>query len=172
MHTIARASYQICKIAGCACAGNVGNVFPATDIKENLYLKRSRHASWYARQADLKARISIVTFEQFYTWHFIKFRLTTCLQVMEIYVVHWHNREDNPPDALKLWRINRSRNICQNMNWQLWSWRGQNFAAQHLSLTDRMKVSVKEHIKLFLFFVFVQGIYGKYSDFRAMRHWR
>ena len=27
------ASYQIRKIAGCACAGNVGNVFPVTDFK-------------------------------------------------------------------------------------------------------------------------------------------
>ena len=26
-------SYQICKIACCACAGNAGNVFPATDFK-------------------------------------------------------------------------------------------------------------------------------------------
>ena len=29
------ASYQIRKIAGCACAGNTGNVFPATDFKVN-----------------------------------------------------------------------------------------------------------------------------------------
>ena len=29
------ASYQIRKIAGCACAGNAGNVFPATDFKGN-----------------------------------------------------------------------------------------------------------------------------------------
>ena len=29
---------QICKIAGCACAGNAGNVFPATDFKENRWL--------------------------------------------------------------------------------------------------------------------------------------
>ena len=27
------ASYQMRKIAGCACAGNAGNVFPATDFK-------------------------------------------------------------------------------------------------------------------------------------------
>ena len=27
------ASYQIRKIAGCACAGNAGNVFPATNLK-------------------------------------------------------------------------------------------------------------------------------------------
>ena len=26
---------QICKIAGCACAGNAGNVFPAIDLKGN-----------------------------------------------------------------------------------------------------------------------------------------
>ena len=35
------ASYQIRKIVGCACAGkagNVGNVFPATEIKGNRYL--------------------------------------------------------------------------------------------------------------------------------------
>ena len=29
------ASYQIRKIAGCACAGNVGNGFPGTDFKGN-----------------------------------------------------------------------------------------------------------------------------------------
>ena len=29
------ASYQICKIAGCACVGNAGNVFPATAFKGN-----------------------------------------------------------------------------------------------------------------------------------------
>ena len=32
------ASYQIRKIAGCACAGNAGNVFPATDFKGNRKL--------------------------------------------------------------------------------------------------------------------------------------
>ena len=32
------ASYQIRKIAGCACAGNTGNVFPATDISGNYRL--------------------------------------------------------------------------------------------------------------------------------------
>ena len=32
------ASYQIRKIACCTCAGNVGNVFPATDVKGNSYL--------------------------------------------------------------------------------------------------------------------------------------
>ena len=29
------ASYQIRKILGCACAGNAGNIFPATDFKGN-----------------------------------------------------------------------------------------------------------------------------------------
>ena len=33
--SIVWASYQIRKIAGCVCAGNAGNVFPATDFKEN-----------------------------------------------------------------------------------------------------------------------------------------
>ena len=31
-------SYQICKIACCACAGNAGNVFPVTNFKGNRYL--------------------------------------------------------------------------------------------------------------------------------------
>ena len=31
-------SYQIRKIAGCACAGNAGNVFSATDFKGNREL--------------------------------------------------------------------------------------------------------------------------------------
>ena len=33
-----RASYQIYKIVGCACAGNAWNVFPATDFKGNREL--------------------------------------------------------------------------------------------------------------------------------------
>ena len=32
------ASHQMRKIAGCACAGNARNVFPATDFKENRWL--------------------------------------------------------------------------------------------------------------------------------------
>ena len=32
------ASYQIRKIAGCACVGNAGNIFPATDFKGNRWL--------------------------------------------------------------------------------------------------------------------------------------
>ena len=43
------ASYQIGKIAGCACAGNVGNVFPANDFKGNPQL---------AIPACIKARAS------------------------------------------------------------------------------------------------------------------
>ena len=39
------ASYQIPQIAGCACARNAGNVFPATASK------RSRHASRHVRDA-------------------------------------------------------------------------------------------------------------------------
>ena len=29
------AYYQVRKIAGCACVGNAGNVFPANDVKGN-----------------------------------------------------------------------------------------------------------------------------------------
>ena len=32
------ASYQICKIVGCACAGNAGNISPATNFKRNRQL--------------------------------------------------------------------------------------------------------------------------------------
>ena len=42
---VAWASYQILKIAGCACAGNAGNVFPATAGK------RSRHTWRTCRDA-------------------------------------------------------------------------------------------------------------------------
>ena len=38
VHQLQRASYQTSKIAGCACTGNAGNVFPATTGE------RSRHA--------------------------------------------------------------------------------------------------------------------------------
>ena len=34
-HSKPWASYQIRKIAGCACAGNAGNVFPAADFQGN-----------------------------------------------------------------------------------------------------------------------------------------
>ena len=42
------ASYQIHKVAGCACASNAGNVFPVTAGKE------SRHASRHVRHAHTK----------------------------------------------------------------------------------------------------------------------
>ena len=42
------ASYQIRKIAGCACARNAGNVFPATDFKGNRWLAIP---TWYVRHA-------------------------------------------------------------------------------------------------------------------------
>ena len=38
-----RASYPIRKIACCACAGNAGNVFPATDFKWNLVSDSGMH---------------------------------------------------------------------------------------------------------------------------------
>ena len=34
-HVLQWASSQIRKSSGCACAGNAGNVFPATDVKGN-----------------------------------------------------------------------------------------------------------------------------------------
>ena len=53
-HTIIPPSYQIRKIAGCACTGNAGNVFPATDFKGNRYIaipacntvRGAMHAPW------------------------------------------------------------------------------------------------------------------------------
>ena len=50
-------SYQIRKIAGCACTGNSGNVFPATDFKGNRLLaipacitaRASRMSGWLTR---------------------------------------------------------------------------------------------------------------------------
>ena len=44
------ASYQIRKIAGYACPGNAGNVFPPPTSKETA-IKRSRHASRHVRYA-------------------------------------------------------------------------------------------------------------------------
>ena len=38
VYNISWTSGQIRKIAGCACAGNTGNVFPITDFKGNRYL--------------------------------------------------------------------------------------------------------------------------------------
>ena len=57
--TRAWASYQMRKIAGCACAGNAGNVFPATDFKGNRYLG-SRHASRHVRNARAVIHVGIV----------------------------------------------------------------------------------------------------------------
>ena len=37
-HNLPWASYQIGKIADCACFGNAGNIFPATDSKGNRKL--------------------------------------------------------------------------------------------------------------------------------------
>ena len=48
--TIPWASCQIRKIAGCACAGNAGNVSPPPTSKETASL-RSRHASRHVRHA-------------------------------------------------------------------------------------------------------------------------
>ena len=47
------ASCQIRKIAGCACAGNAGNVFPGT------VGLRSRHASWHVRDARAVMHVGI-----------------------------------------------------------------------------------------------------------------
>ena len=47
------ALYQICKIACCACAGNAGNVFPAT------VGWRSRHASRHVRDARAVMHVGI-----------------------------------------------------------------------------------------------------------------
>ena len=46
-------SCQICKMAGCACAGNAGNVFPATAGW------RSRHASRHVRHACAVMHVGI-----------------------------------------------------------------------------------------------------------------
>ena len=51
-------SYQISKIAGCACAGNAGNVFPNTDFKETAS-QRSRHASRHVRHAHTVMHVGI-----------------------------------------------------------------------------------------------------------------
>ena len=56
--TIVWASYPIRKIAGCACAGNAGNIFPATDFKGNRLLA-SRHASRHARHARAVMHVGI-----------------------------------------------------------------------------------------------------------------
>ena len=49
------ASYQIRKIVGCACAGNAGNVFPATADKRSQYASRhvrDAHAVMHAGIAN------------------------------------------------------------------------------------------------------------------------
>ena len=46
-------SYQIRDIAGCAYAGNVGNIFPATDFKENRQLEIAACITALARIANL-----------------------------------------------------------------------------------------------------------------------
>ena len=41
-----RASYQIRKLAGCACAGNAGNPFPATAGLRSRHASRVTHVPW------------------------------------------------------------------------------------------------------------------------------
>ena len=69
--THAWASYQTRKIAGCACAGNAGNVYPATDFKGNPQLAISTcitaRASRTCRDAcrDLWSAVAGKTFPAF-----------------------------------------------------------------------------------------------------------
>ena len=58
--TIPWASCQIRKIAGCACAGNAGNDFPATDFKGNRKLA-TRHASRHVRNARAVIHVGIAS---------------------------------------------------------------------------------------------------------------
>ena len=52
------ASYQIREIAGCACAGNAGNLSPATTSNETAGL-RSRHASRHVHHARAVIHVGI-----------------------------------------------------------------------------------------------------------------
>ena len=56
------ASCQIRKIAGCACAGNAGEVFSATDLKEAASW-RSRHASRHVRDARVVMHVGITNLQ-------------------------------------------------------------------------------------------------------------
>ena len=57
------ASCQIHRIAGCACVGNAGNVFPATDFKGKPPVWRSRHASRHVRDARAVMHVRSLTSE-------------------------------------------------------------------------------------------------------------
>ena len=58
IHQVLCTSYQIRKIARCACAGNTGNVSPATNFKETASL-RSRHPSRHVRHARAVMHVGI-----------------------------------------------------------------------------------------------------------------
>ena len=51
-------SYQIRNIAGCACARNAGNGFPATDFVGTTS-QRTRHALWHVRDACAMMHVGI-----------------------------------------------------------------------------------------------------------------
>ena len=57
-HMASWSSYQIRKIAGCVCAGNVGNVSPPPTSKETAG-SRSRHASRHVRHARAVMHVGI-----------------------------------------------------------------------------------------------------------------
>ena len=61
------ASCQIRKIAGCACAGNAGNVFPATDFKGSIPARTIARASRMCRDTcrDRKSSMERKTFPAF-----------------------------------------------------------------------------------------------------------
>ena len=52
------ASCQICKVAGCACAGNAGNVFPPLTSKETASYQ-SRHAPRHLRHTRAMIHVGI-----------------------------------------------------------------------------------------------------------------
>ena len=56
------ASYQIRKIAGCACAGNTGKVFPATDFEGNRQARAFMHVEianlrWQGKRSRYSRRM-------------------------------------------------------------------------------------------------------------------
>ena len=75
------ASYQICKIAGCACAGNAGNVYPAPTSKETASW-RSRHASQHVRRARAVMHVGIAKSR----WRGKRFRHSLRMRSLQFYV--------------------------------------------------------------------------------------
>ena len=102
------AFYQICNIRGCACAGNSGNVFPATvgyrSCHESRHVRHAR-AVLYAGFAKLRFLLKSTAGK--------RFRHSRCMRNPQFYVsgkrpmpiVEGHRGRDPLPEITGMWDL-------------------------------------------------------------------